>query len=181
MATILLRRLYTSYLKDMGFEDIQSIKRISFTPLQKRSFRGALTNEKLTGISVMNAKGTTFNKINVSSIGYLCLGKNSFHLDTFEHSGDAFSVMVAIIGNAIVDPSSNHEKVVCILIYANALRKGVNSSIFCMTMWILVLIRQSVLTKTEFNSLTTLKKLIFYCILSMVESLDKSIHFKYTA
>ena len=48
-----------------------------------RNFRGAFTNEKLTGINVLNAKGTILNTINVSFIDHFCFGKYSFNLNTF--------------------------------------------------------------------------------------------------
>ena len=49
----------------VSFEDVKRIKRdmmVQLTPYQKRSFRGALTNEKLTGISVLNVKGGYFKE-----------------------------------------------------------------------------------------------------------------------
>ena len=40
----------------------------NFIPYQMRNFRSALNNVKLTGISVLSAKGTVFKKINIPFI-----------------------------------------------------------------------------------------------------------------
>ena len=47
------------------------------------NFRSVLMKEKLAGISVLNAKGTTLKKMNVPFIVNFCLVKYSFSLDTF--------------------------------------------------------------------------------------------------
>ena len=52
--------------------------------------RGALIDEKLTGISVFNAKCTNLKKI-VSFIVHFSLGKHSFNLDTFLNTPFMFS------------------------------------------------------------------------------------------
>ena len=53
---------------------------------QKRNFRGASTNEKHAGISVLIAKETILRKINGSFCVHFFHGKYSFILDTFsEH------------------------------------------------------------------------------------------------
>ena len=52
---------------------------------QKRNFRGALTNGKLIGVSVMNIK-TILKKSNVSFAVPFYLGIYSFCLNTFEHT-----------------------------------------------------------------------------------------------
>ena len=50
----------------------------SFTAFHKRHFGGALTNQKLTGMHMLNAVGFILKKISVSFIIHY-----SFHLDTF--------------------------------------------------------------------------------------------------
>ena len=55
----------------------------TFAPYQKRSFNGAPTHGKLTGIIVLNARKTILKKINVSFIVHFCLSKYSLILDTF--------------------------------------------------------------------------------------------------
>ena len=50
---------------------------------QKKYFRGALINRKLTGKSILKIKVTILKKINISFIANFCLGKHSFSLDTF--------------------------------------------------------------------------------------------------
>ena len=62
------------------FEDVKTnVQEYSFTAYQKRSFRGTLTNGKLTGISALHAKHF-FRKINISFIVDFYLGKYSFKL-----------------------------------------------------------------------------------------------------
>ena len=51
-----------------------------FHYISKEKFRGALTNENLTGISVLNTKETILKKINISFIVHFCLGKHDFRL-----------------------------------------------------------------------------------------------------
>ena len=68
------------------FDDVQDIKKIllhNFTLYEKRCFRGALSNKKLAGISLLNAKETILKKKNVSLTIHSCLGKYSYNLDTF--------------------------------------------------------------------------------------------------
>ena len=64
------------------FDDVKNIQKYKGTAhaISKRSFRDALTNENLNGISVKNAKGSTLMKINISLIIHFCLG---FSLKTF--------------------------------------------------------------------------------------------------
>ena len=64
-----------------------TLKDNSFICDQLRSFWGASIKAKLCGISVLNAKGTLFKKINVLFIVNFSLGKYSFSLNTFfEHT-----------------------------------------------------------------------------------------------
>ena len=46
-------------------------------------YNNALTGGKLNGISMLNAKGTIFKKINNAFIVHFCLGKYSFILLIF--------------------------------------------------------------------------------------------------
>ena len=59
------------------------IQLCTLTPYQISSFRGASTNGKLTGISVLNAKLTVLKKINVLFTIHFCLSKSNYSLDTF--------------------------------------------------------------------------------------------------
>ena len=52
--------------------------------MSKKKFQK--TNGKLTGISILNAKGTILKKINVSFIVHFCIDKYSFNLYKFEHT-----------------------------------------------------------------------------------------------
>ena len=54
----------------------------SYSPYQKRSFRDAPINRKITGISVFNGTETILKKINVSFIHHFCSGIYSFSLNT---------------------------------------------------------------------------------------------------
>ena len=62
---------------------LQEIQWCSFILYQKRNFKGALTNEKFTGISVWIAQKVILKKINISLTLYICLGKYSFRLNIF--------------------------------------------------------------------------------------------------
>ena len=55
-------------------QDQREIWWYSLTTPQKRNFSGVLTNGKLTGIRVLNAKGAILKKINVLFIVHLRLG-----------------------------------------------------------------------------------------------------------
>ena len=52
----------------------------SFTPYPKIDF---LINQQLTGVNVLNAKGTILRKISVIIMTDFHLGKHSFNLDSF--------------------------------------------------------------------------------------------------
>ena len=63
------------------FKDVEDIYGNMMTQLQiilKRTFRGTLSKDKLTGISVLNAKETILKKINISSMVNFYFGKYIF-------------------------------------------------------------------------------------------------------
>ena len=65
-------------------KNVENIKRniVQLHIISKKSFRGALTNGKLIGICVFNAKGSVLEKINVLFIVPFCFDKFRFRLDT---------------------------------------------------------------------------------------------------
>ena len=61
------------------WKTLKEIQWHKFTPYQKRNFRGALTNGKLTGISVFNSRRDYF-KENISFFVRLYFGKQSCYI-----------------------------------------------------------------------------------------------------
>ena len=102
-------------------DTLKGIQLGSFTLYQKRSFKGALNNVKLAGISLLIQWGQ-FGKMNISFIVYFCHGKYRFSLDSFRTclvylhtrnddtyslSGDTLDAILFIIKSKLSDLSSN--------------------------------------------------------------------------
>ena len=70
----------------MLLKNLEVIKRnmmVKLYTIWNISFRCATTKVKLTGITVLDVKGTALKKIDVSFIVHFCLGKYSLSHDTF--------------------------------------------------------------------------------------------------